>query len=292
MPAKPFFRSARKRRTVFKIKKQNRFRFDLVDILAARTACAGELEREVPGRKVQRFSYFERIHTSIDDKTERKNWEEENVSADWIPAGSLVQYTSMNQEQLHACYRNGRQSYPHAEGGSLLVIVISEQTLYLYKKDRAPRAFPVSTSRYGTGSGEGSNQTPLGYHRIKEKIGGGAPKRAVFRGRRRTGEPAEISTDQAAGGDDCVTTRILRLEGLEPGKNRGKGVSSFYRYIYIHGTPEEGLIGTPASHGCVRMKNDDVITLFDEVEVNTLVVIALCAGPNFTTAEGIYGRSS
>ena len=118
-----------------------------------------------------------------------------------------------------------------------------------------------------------SEKTPCGLHTVRAKIGAGAPEGAVFAGRRPTGE---ICTPELYRGDperDWILTRILWLSGLEPGRNRLGNVDSMQRYIYIHGTPEDFALGTPASHGCVRMSNADVIELFDEVEVGTLVEV-------------------
>lgn len=155
-----------------------------------------------------------------------------------------------------------------------LVVDVSDQRLYLFQDDELAGIYPVSTATAGTGNHAGSMQTPLGLHRVDRKIGAGAPMGMIFRGRRPTGKRAEILTapDARAARDD-VTSRILWLEGLEPGVNQGGDVDSKRRYIYIHGTPEEGRIGRPASHGCVRMTNADVIALFDRVEVGTLVDI-------------------
>lgn len=159
-------------------------------------------------------------------------------------------------------------------GEQSLVVDVPGQQLYLFESGELVGHFPVSTAERGTGNQEGSLQTPLGLHRVDEKIGADAPRGMIFRGRRPTGELAEILTgpDERAARDD-VTTRILWLEGLEPGVNQGGQVDSKQRYIYIHGTPEEGRIGQPASHGCVRMTNADVITLFDRVREGALVDI-------------------
>jgi lipoprotein-anchoring transpeptidase ErfK/SrfK len=134
-------------------------------------------------------------------------------------------------------------------------------------------SYPVSTSKFGVGNRENSNKTPLGTHRVKMKYGDNAPLGTVFQARVNTGKVATIHTDSTDREEDLITSRILWLEGLEPGKNRGKGIDSYRRYIYIHGTPEEGLIGTPASHGCIRMKNQEVVELFEKVPVGTLVEI-------------------
>lgn len=165
-----------------------------------------------------------------------------------------------------------------AEGGNesaqAIVVDVTSQRMYLFERGRAVGSYPVSTAEKGTGNQEGSLQTPLGLHRVDEKIGADAPMGMIFRGRRPTGQQAEILTgpDERAARDD-VTSRILWLSGLEPGVNQGGDVDSKGRYIYIHGTPEEGRIGRPASHGCVRMTNADVIELFDRVEVGALVDI-------------------
>lgn len=156
---------------------------------------------------------------------------------------------------------------------SFIKISVSDQKLYLLESDQVLLEFPVSTSAYGVGSEAGSNKTPLGKHQILRKIGDKAPLGTIFKSRINTGRVATIYTDDTDIEEDDVTTRIMRLTGLEAGKNQGPGVDSFSRYIYIHGTPEEGLIGRPASHGCVRMKNQDVIELFDRVEEGTLVII-------------------
>ncbi len=155
-----------------------------------------------------------------------------------------------------------------------LVVDVRSQWLYLFESGELVGHFPVSTAERGVGNREGSLQTPLGLHRVDEKIGAEAPRGMIFRGRQPTGELAEIleGPDERAARDD-VTTRILWLQGLEPGVNQGGDVDSKQRYIYIHGTPEEGRIGRPASHGCVRMTNADVITLFDRVQEGALVDI-------------------
>ena len=131
--------------------------------------------------------------------------------------------------------------------------------------------FPVSTSRHGIGQLEGSLQTPAGIHRIAEKIGDGEPAGRVFRAR----EPQdEVCLPQDYDGEsDVITTRIMWLDGLQAEFNRDGEVDSKHRYIYIHGTADEAHIGQPASIGCVRMKNLDVIELFDLVQVNDLVII-------------------
>jgi len=154
-----------------------------------------------------------------------------------------------------------------------IVVSVREQKLYLFKNRRLDHVYPVSTSAVGVGSKAGSNRTPLGLHRIAQKFGAGEPLGMIFKSRRPTGKIAHIQTKPIKGDGDDVTTRIMWLEGMQPGVNKGPGVDSHARYIYIHGTPEEGLIGTPESHGCVRMKNRDVVRLFRQVATGTLVDI-------------------
>ncbi|HHH46591.1 MAG TPA: L,D-transpeptidase [Thiotrichales bacterium] len=163
--------------------------------------------------------------------------------------------------------------YPGQRRMSGLVVSISQQRLYRLQDGRVLESWPVSTSRYGAGSEAGSYRTPLGLHRVRERIGADLPEGAIISGRIPTGEVAELVQEPRATDDDLVTSRILWLEGLEPGLNQGEGVDSHARYIYIHGTHEEGLIGQPASKGCIRMYNRDVIRLFDKTPSGTLVLI-------------------
>ena len=156
---------------------------------------------------------------------------------------------------------------------NLLVVKVSNQELYHLKKGVIVRTYSVSTSVYGTGSKINSFKTPLGKHKISEKIGEGLPEGAILKARQWNGAIANIIKEPIDTDFDVVTSRILWLTGLEEGKNLGPGVDSKSRYIYIHGTAEEGLIGKPASDGCVRMYNADVISLFEKVSVDTEVWI-------------------
>ena len=149
-----------------------------------------------------------------------------------------------------------------------LRIKISNQMLYVNAGDKIKKSYEVSTSKYGIGNKVGSNKTPLGLHRIVGKFGRNARLGAIFKRRRDTGKMPKTSV-----GADLITTRILRLQGLQRGVNKGKGMDSFQRCIYIHGTPEEKLIGKPASHGCIRMRNNDIVELFNLVRRNTLITI-------------------
>ncbi len=152
------------------------------------------------------------------------------------------------------------------------------QRLYLWEPypegDMLIREYPVSTAKNGLGERNGSYCTPRGRHRIAEKIGAGQPLNAVFKARVPTGEVWSRELAAKKPGCDWILTRILWLDGLEEGKNKGGTLDSHSRYIYIHGTDEEHLIGTPASHGCIRMKNEDVVDLFNLVEEDTEVRIS------------------
>ena len=165
------------------------------------------------------------------------------------------------------------EQHPDYDQHDLIVVDISSQVLRWFHDGKLKRQYPVSTSRYGIGSKAGSNRTPLGLHYIRRKIGAGAESGTIFRARKSTGRKASIEHRPIVTGDDYVTSRIMWLSGLEAGKNRGKDVDSYSRYIYIHGTHEEGLIGQPASHGCIRMRNQDVIELFKNIRSRTLVRI-------------------
>ena len=157
-----------------------------------------------------------------------------------------------------------------------ILVDISQQRLFLLdNRGDLIISYPISSSSYGEGQVENSFKTPLGKHIVKEKIGFDAPKNTIFKERVNIGRYAEIFDSDFDSEDDHITSRILWLEGTEEGYNKGGNVDSFYRYIYIHGTPEEGLIGKKASHGCIRMFNDDVIELFSLVDKGTKVNIVL-----------------
>jgi UDP-N-acetylmuramate--alanine ligase len=154
-------------------------------------------------------------------------------------------------------------------GEAFLVQSIEMQKLFVCRNETVVASFDVSTSRFGNGIRENSFKTPLGLHRIKEKIGAGAPLGRIFKDREDTG----IDWDRGSIDDNLILTRILRLEGLEEGINRGAGVDTYERFIYIHGTGREDLVGTPLSQGCLALRNQDMIDLFDMVNAGTLVYI-------------------
>lgn len=162
---------------------------------------------------------------------------------------------------------------------TVVIVSIATQQLYLLKNQELRAHYPISSAEAGIGNQSGSNQTPLGIHQISEKFGENSPLATIFKGRKNTHTIAKIlNTPDSKSQEDNITSRILWLDGLEEGCNKGidentNNVDSHSRYIYIHGTDEEGRLGQAASHGCVRMSNLDVIELFDKVEVGCLVVI-------------------
>jgi hypothetical protein len=151
----------------------------------------------------------------------------------------------------------------------VLTVSVAAQSLSLFVDGKLTKKMPASTSRFGIGQIEGSNCTPLGLHRIAEKIGGGEPAGTVFKSR----QPVGHTTDPEFA-DAKITTRILWLEGLELGFNLGGNVDSHARYIYLHGTADQKSIGKPASHGCVHLADADLVPLFDLLPSGTLVWLA------------------
>lgn len=155
-----------------------------------------------------------------------------------------------------------------------IVIDVAAQTLALLDDQGAVlRKYPVSTATNGVGEQSGSNCTPRGRHIVRAKIGKGQPLRTVFRGRRPTGEVWSPELHAQNPGRDWMLTRILWLSGCEPGFNRLGNVDTMRRMVYIHGASDLAPMGVPVSHGCVRMRNDDVAELFDLVPPYTPVEI-------------------
>ena len=163
--------------------------------------------------------------------------------------------------------------YPGQNFQNFIYVGVIRQELDLYLDGQHVATYPVSTSMHGAGTKAGSDMTPVGLHKIKGKFGAEVPLGGILKARKFTGEIAPIETKPIATNNDAITTRVITLEGLEEGVNKGGKLDSYERKIYIHGTAEEGLIGKPASHGCVRMKNKDVIDLFNRVSTNLKVVI-------------------
>jgi lipoprotein-anchoring transpeptidase ErfK/SrfK len=156
-----------------------------------------------------------------------------------------------------------KPSHPQRHPQRHLLVDVARQVLEMIEEGVVSAIWPVSTSRFGIGFEEGSFRTPTGRFMIAEKIGEGAPAGMIFRSRIATGKFAK-----QGGEEDLVLTRILWLEGLDP-----QNANTRQRYIYIHGTNQEHLIGTPASHGCIRLRNNDMIDLFSRVHEGTHVEI-------------------
>lgn len=168
-----------------------------------------------------------------------------------------------------------RRALGMAEVDDCLVVSVVQQRLRHFRRGRLLADYPVSTARAGVGCVEDSLRTPTGLHRVAERIGDGEPAGMVFKARRATGTPWR---DWPAREDNLITTRILRLAGLEPGRNlgidgEGRVVDTFRRLVYIHGTNQAAALGTPNSHGCVLLSDDDVRALFDATPVGALVMI-------------------
>ena len=165
------------------------------------------------------------------------------------------------------------KNYSDIKLNEILFVSVTNQKMYHIKDNIIINKYIISTSEFGTGNKAGSNKTPIGMHKIKSKHGDKTPINGRMIGRVFNGKISKIYTDKKKSKTDDITSRIFWLEGLEEGVNKGKNIDSFKRYIYIHGTSEEGRLGSPASHGCIRMKNKAVIDLYKKIEVGTLVLI-------------------
>lgn len=155
----------------------------------------------------------------------------------------------------------------------MIFVSLFDQKLYEISNSKVINAYDISSSKYGVGFTKGSKKTPMGLHSVGKKLGAGCPENGVIQTGWCNGKIASIITEPKPGPEDLITSRILWLKGKEQGVNAGGKIDTYYRNIYIHGTPEEGLIGKKASHGCIRMRNKDVIKLFKNTPVNTLVLI-------------------
>ena len=154
-----------------------------------------------------------------------------------------------------------------------IIVSIAKQTLELFISDKLIKSYPISTAKNGAGELTGSECTPRGKHYIRAMIGKDQPANAVFVARRPTGEIYTPELGKTHPNRDWILTRIMWLCGLEKGRNRLGKVDSMQRYIYIHGCPDEEPMGIPLSHGCIRMRNTDVIDLFAKVNAGTPVTI-------------------
>ena len=152
-------------------------------------------------------------------------------------------------------------------------IDVDKQQLRLLQNNVTLASYGISTAKNGVGQKNGSECTPLGLHSIRAKIGENANENTVFVGRRDTGENFNEKLRQQHPERDWILTRILWLSGLESGKNRGGEVDTMRRYIYIHGCPDSDSFSKPSSHGCVKMRNKDIIELFGNIDAGTRVLI-------------------
>lgn len=166
-----------------------------------------------------------------------------------------------------------RESYREHHRENHIEVCLPQQILTLFQAGKPPMIFPISSALKGAGQQKNSNQTPVGQHIIRAKIGHQHPINTVFVGRRPTGEIYTPDLAQAYPQRDWILSRILWLSGCEIGLNRLGQVDSMQRYIYIHGTPDSEPMGVPCSHGCIRMRNQDVMCLFDLVAIGTAVEI-------------------
>ncbi len=156
----------------------------------------------------------------------------------------------------------------------LIKIKSALQILEVENKGRVARSYSISTAKKGLGENRGSEMTPRGWHQIKIKIGQNCPPNTVFVGRRQTGEIYSKALAQQFPNRDWILTRIIWLTGLEPGVNQYGNVDTLRRYIYIHGVPDEVPMGIALSHGCIRMRNQEIIELFNLVSPGTQVLIS------------------
>lgn len=163
---------------------------------------------------------------------------------------------------------------------------VAAQLMTVLRGDCVVRRYPVSTAANGVGAEAGSGKTPPGRHRVCRMFGHRAEPGQVFVSRRAvSGQILPQSEWRGHGGRDYVLTRILWLDGLEPGVNSGPGVDSRERYVYVHGTNQEHLLGTPASHGCIRMSNADVVDFFELAKRNRGLVVDVVRGTAGDLAE-------
>jgi hypothetical protein len=159
------------------------------------------------------------------------------------------------------------------ENNKLIYITVQKQELSCFEVDSLISTYQVSTGKNGVGEQINSECTPRGWHKVYSIIGLNHEVNSVFIAREWTGEIYSEELEKNNPGRDWILTRILQLEGLEPGRNKGGNVDSLKRYIYIHGTPDSIKLGIPGSRGCIRMRNNELINLSQWVTTDTLVYI-------------------
>ena len=166
-----------------------------------------------------------------------------------------------------------KTKYPNNQFDNYIYIGIKRQKLYLFKFSNIIKLYDISSSINGAGNESGSFKTPTGKHRIHEMIGKDAPLGTLFINKKNTHRKVPIDSINYEFKKDEITTRIMSLIGMEPNVNKGKNKDTYKRGIYIHGTSNEKSIGIPSSHGCIRMRNKEVVDLFNRVEKGTLVFL-------------------
>lgn len=198
-------------------------------------------------------------------------------AASHVPNPGSISRTFGSQRRNRA-FRNAwyrlEERDPTPDNSMFVVVDVARQRLYLFKNGYRVNTWPVSTAIAGTGERDGSFRTPVGVFRIARKIGGGLPFNTVIHDQvptNRTAHFAVAPTDITA--SQVIIARVLWLQGLQQGWNAGHGVNTYLRHIYIHGTPNLGMLGEPASRGCVQMSPWAVISLYRRVPVGTLVLI-------------------
>ena len=180
----------------------------------------------------------------------------------------MAAFAALQKSYAALVHREGLSA--NTDVRKVIHVSIASQKLSYYHRGILAAQYPVSTAANGPGCRSGSGCTPIGWHAVKTLIGDRQPVATIFRGREVSGVAQTLRDDSS---DDLITSRILWLAGLETGVNRCADVDSYNRYIYIHGTAQEHLIGQPVSHGCVRLRNRDVIELFDHVSRHTPVYL-------------------
>ena len=185
----------------------------------------------------------------------------------------IIPFVANGQNKIITIAKNYIENKCKETYSEVLFVSVAEQKMYHIEKDKILNSYIISSSSYGVGNKVGSNKTPLGLHKVKDKFGNETPLNGRMVGRVFYGQIAQVYSDTTRSKTDDITSRILWLDGLEDELNKGEGIDSYKRFIYIHGTSEEGRLGTPASHGCIRMKNKAVIELYDKINIGTLVLI-------------------
>ena len=179
---------------------------------------------------------------------------------DYLPSGEIIS-------------KKIEKKYPSHTFSNFIYVDINKQKLFLLDNRVTIKKYNISTSKRGVGNKSNSLQTPEGLHKIKSKYGQGVPIGGILDHRKFNGEIASINLDTTSTAIDIICTRVIRIIGLEDGVNKGGDVDTYIRKIYLHGTNEEGLIGKESSHGCIRMKNQDIVDLFDRVNKDMLIVM-------------------